>query len=156
MDGKGARGRDKSRDRLSHLSLRRSESFMRTLSHPTAGSTTPPTNRDNEPRQSQATALLLPIRTNPQNNKKKKKRRSRDDSDGETAENTPRNCASNEYGNRLSLERENEEALNAIARENDMYDDDIDTTPRAIEISSSRKVKQWINSNQKEAGQIKA
>lgn len=157
-ESKGIRGRDKSRDRLNHLSLRRSESFMRTLSHPSVGNTPPSSNRDNEPRQSQASALLLPIRNNPQTNKKKKKRRSRvsPDSDDETAENTPRNCNSKELGNRLSLDRDNEEALNAIARENDMYEDDLETTPRAIEISSSRKVKQWMNNNQKEAGQIKA
>lgn len=155
-DGKGNRGREKNRDRLSQLSLRRSESFMRTLSHPSAGNAAPLSNRENEPRQNQSSALLLPIRTNAQMNKKKKKRRQKmsSDSDDETAENTPRNCTNAEFGKRHSME--SDDALNAIARENDMYDDDVDSTPRAIEISSSRKVKQWMNTNQKETGQIKA
>lgn len=157
MDGKANRGRDKNRDKLSQLSLRRSESFMRTLSHANVGNTHPLSNRENEPRQNQAAALLLPIRTNPQTNKKKKKRRQKvsSDSEGETSDNTPRN---EDLNKRLSGERDGDDALNAIARENDLYEyeDDLDSTPRAIEISSSRKVKQWMNNNQKETGQIKA
>ncbi|XP_052766630.1 uncharacterized protein LOC128207634 [Mya arenaria] len=176
--------RDKNRDKLNALSLRRSESLLHAF-HSNSDSKAQLSSRDADQRQSQTAALLLPLRTNPTvNNKKKKKRRTRrtSDSESEPRENTPRNHpetsrkdpdtslnipdssrnlpdTSRKYADvhKQSSKQscDTDDALNAIARENDLYDEEMDATPRAIEISPSRKVKQWINNNQKE-GHIKA
>ncbi|XP_053374447.1 uncharacterized protein LOC128546996 [Mercenaria mercenaria] len=145
--------RDKKKDKTNSLSVKRTESFKHPV-HQVADQSylqqsLPNTNREIEQRQGQATALLLPIRNTTQTNKKKKKRRSRisSDSDADALENTPRNCDSENNKSRMRYSRKSEDALDVIARENELYDDDDMDTPRAIEITSSRKVKQWMNSN---------
>lgn len=146
MDKSSSR-RDKSKDRTNTLSIRRTESFMHPR-HPVSDQNLSQTSREMEQRQGQAAALLLPIRNTTQTNKKKKKRRARmsSDSEAETLENTPRNFDLENNKSRLRYNRSSEDALDVIARENELYDDDMDT-PRAIEISSSRKVKQWMSNN---------
>ena len=155
--------RDKKKEKLSSLSLRKGEPTVHTFQRHKHYETKTQ-NKEQDQRQSQATALLLPIRTNAQlSNKNKKKRRARKMSDSESDPleyTTPRNFpdSARDFTDRLKTLNKNgdpDEALNAIARENDLYDDDLDRTPRAVEISSSRKVKQWINNNQKE-GHVKA
>ena len=140
---KSSRTEKKKRDRTNSLSIRRTESFMQPV-HQVGDQSLPGTNRELEPRQGQATALLLPIRNTTQTNKKKKKRRTRISSESET--DTPRNTDSEKNTTRLCYNRKSDDALDVIARENELYDEDVDT-PRAIEITSSRKIKQWINNN---------
>ncbi|XP_060575202.1 uncharacterized protein LOC132732734 [Ruditapes philippinarum] len=135
--------RDKKKDRTNSLSIRRTESFMH-QTHQVGEQSLPNTGREIEQRQGQATALLLPIRNTTQTNKKKKKRRGRVSSESET--DTPRNNDSENNTSRICYNRKSEDALDVIARENELYDDDLDT-PRAIEISSSRKMKQWISNS---------
>lgn len=144
---KSSSRREKSKDRTNALSIRRTESFMHPV-HQVPEHTLPHTSREMDQRQGQAAALLLPIRNTTQTHKKKKKRRGRmaSDSEAETAENTPRNFDFENNKSRMRYNRSSEDALDVIARENELFDDDIDT-PKAIEISSSRKVKQWMSNN---------
>ncbi|KAL4238237.1 hypothetical protein ACF0H5_002950 [Mactra antiquata] len=128
------------------IPLRRTESLMNAC---VSSMESPGTNRTVEARQGQAAALLLPLRnTNSQTNKKKKKRRPKPPADDDVGENTPRNNVTDSNDkSRARHNRKSEDALEAIARENDIYDDSDMETPRAIEINSSRKVKQWIKNN---------
>lgn len=142
--------REKQKDISTTLTLRRTDSFIHPIKSDRATEPSAPlTNRDVEQRQGQAAALLLPIRNTTQTNKKKKKRRSRIVADQETdfQENTPRNFDSDCIKSQMRYSHKTEDALDVIARENEHYDDTELETPRAIEINSSRKVKQWINGN---------
>lgn len=148
---KGHPRRERNNDIPNSLTLRRSESFMQTMNQCGEGPTSF-NSRDKEQRQGQTTALLLPIRNTSQtnNNKKKKKRRNRiSESDGDLSENTPRNFETDcvKPRNSMRYNRKSDDALDVIARENDLFDEDEMDTPRAIEINSSRKVKQWIQNN---------
>lgn len=153
--GKENARRDKSKDTTNALSLRRSESLTQSVNQLEEHSA-PVSSRDtgqNTQRQGQAAALLLPIRNTSQtnnNNKKKKKRKNRisSDADGELSENTPRNVETDCVKPVVRYNRKSDDALDVIARENEMFDENDIETPRAIEINSSRKVKQWIKSNQ--------
>lgn len=142
---KGASRRERNQDKLA---LRRTESLMNACI--TTGETPGPvSNRDMEQRQGPAAALLLPLRnTNSQSNKKKKKRKTKLQADDDAEEITPRNIDCGNNGKSRALyNRKSDDALDVLARENDLYDDSDVETPRAIEINSSHKVKQWINKN---------
>ncbi|KAH3845354.1 uncharacterized protein LOC127873045 [Dreissena polymorpha] len=142
-------------DKLNSLSLRRSDSFFNAFPQNNIDNRRQFSNRDTEQRQGQTAALLLPLRPNAQTNKKKKKRRARklSDSDVDAMDTTPRNGAVDNT-TKPADGGDSDLALNIISRESERYDEDLETTPRAIEISSSRKVKQWMSNNQKE-GHIK-
>lgn len=135
------------KDTLNNLSLETGESIGHKAFEPGISSKVPLSSRDPVQRHNQGTALLLPIRTTT----KKKKRRSRiySASEGEQQgemEELHRNLETDYLTTRSRFKYETEDPLDAIARENDIYDDSEDT--RALEISSSRKVKQWMNNNQ--------
>lgn len=149
---------DRSHDRSNNLGIRRTESYQQVIpSHSEFGSLT---NRDNSEQRTniQTAALLLPLRDNTRAdapNKKKKKHRSRHRNvQDESVENTHRSIDKSPVRH---LSKENLDALEAIAMENNVTDENGQLSPRAYEINSKTAVQQWLQTGSShKQGQVKA
>lgn len=136
--------RHKNNDTSRGLSLQSDESVGIDSFDPVISPNAALTSQDSEQRHNQGAALLLPIRTTT----KKQKRRSRIQSDREVLQKEIQmNNEADYHKTRLRFKNEIDVPLKAIAPEDDIFNDDNDTT-KAFDISSSKKVKQWISSSQ--------
>ena len=145
---------DKPCDQKSSLSLRRSESMVNAFE--TMQNNGSASGRD--PQRNQTAALLLPIRGEPiGTRKKKKKRRPRGQFEEEDSMNMSTQFDDDEIVSARKQYADSDDALDAIARENTYKDGSQMASPRAIEVNSSRSVKQWVggNRNSQKEGQIK-